>query len=278
MTTAGTDLPTPSFKPKRRTIMRRITVLAKLLCKFPRLTLSAFLNEARGKSTIFVFGQEVDGKPGKPRFLLVIFAQLRKRLKTILEKTRGRPIKTIVDCGAHVGLMSLMARHYFPSAAITAIEANPWNYELCKKNCEHLSIDVRHRALRGAGGSTSFYCKQGSFDQAGTIDRMYASDDQVEVDVTILTLGQLVQELGAIDILKLDIEGAEHEILNDLCRFAAQIGLVAVELHYLSSNREKVLSDLEKLGRVFSIEEPDFQYDGRDRYACDLILRSKCYD
>lgn len=54
------------------------------------------------------------------------------------------------------------------------------------------------------------------------------------VDVSMKTLTTIVNELGhtRIDLLKMDIEGAEYEVLADIVRSPIPIGQIAVEFHH----------------------------------------------
>jgi hypothetical protein len=45
-----------------------------------------------------------------------------------------------------------------------------------------------------------------------------------------VTLDSIIDELGAIDILKIDVEGAEYEILGG-CRQLGSIGCIVGEVH-----------------------------------------------
>src|SRR5439155_25666101 len=44
--------------------------------------------------------------------------------------------QVIVDCGSHIGLSVLYFKMISPASRITAIEANPENFELLRKNVE----------------------------------------------------------------------------------------------------------------------------------------------
>jgi FkbM family methyltransferase len=43
----------------------------------------------------------------------------------------------IIDCGANIGLVSVMMKCLFPDVKIIAIEPDETNFELLKKNLQH---------------------------------------------------------------------------------------------------------------------------------------------
>ena len=54
--------------------------------------------------------------------------------------------QSLIDCGAHVGLVSMRWRQLFADASIIAVEADPTIGDLLKKNVEFKKIQVIHKA------------------------------------------------------------------------------------------------------------------------------------
>ncbi len=62
----------------------------------------------------------------------------------------------------------------------------------------------------------------------------HAATSQQTIEVPMFRLGTLMQKFGhtKIDVLKLDIEGAEYAVLDDIAREALDIKQIAVEFHH----------------------------------------------
>ena len=133
----------------------------------------------------------------------------------------------IIDGGAHIGCAAIDFAVRYPGAQILAVEADRENYELLTINtrtfanirCVHGAVwpvRARVRIANPHADSWSFRCEPGG-------------------DIQGFPIGDLADMLGApaIDILKLDVEGAEREIFSapDAHRWLARARCLLVELH-----------------------------------------------
>ena len=141
------------------------------------------------------------------------------------------PARAILDCGANVGFAS----HYFaerhPEAQIVAVEADPTTFERLASNVAgHDRITPVHAALSDADGTATFYSAATSM--SSSLTRRDAG--QQEVSVPAITLSTLLRETGIdrVDVLKLDIEGAEFDVLAAAQDELGRVGVVAAEIHY----------------------------------------------
>ena len=137
------------------------------------------------------------------------------------------PAKTIVDLGASVGLatMRLLASH--PDARVIAVEADPVLIPRLEENFAGLPVTVVHAAVAGSSGERRFF--RSDLDSWGnSLD--HTSWTQKAVAVPALSLADLLDSHGIdhVDLLKLDVEGAEWEMLDgiDDPRIAAIVGEV----------------------------------------------------
>jgi FkbM family methyltransferase len=154
-----------------------------------------------------------------------------------------RPDPVILDCGAHIGLASIYFKLRYPNARIQAFEADPVIAELATRNLGALGfgdVTVDPRAVWTGDGGVSF---DTSGDDAGHV----ASKGQKVPSV------RLADVLAAqpIDLLKLDVEGAEFQIVDD-CRPALRhVNKMILEVHRLgpdSPSFAKLLGALEDAG------------------------------
>jgi FkbM family methyltransferase len=115
----------------------------------------------------------------------------------------GRPPR-ILDLGANVGYFTVFASRRFPDSRIVAFEPDHANAELMRRTLEAnaLQAELVEAAAATADGEVPFV--QGGF----TLSRIdEAGSPVVAVDVLL--------QLPAFDIAKIDIEGGEWAVLSD---------------------------------------------------------------
>jgi FkbM family methyltransferase len=118
----------------------------------------------------------------------------------------------VVDVGANIGVFSLFA-FYSGARKIFAYEPNTEAYRLLLENIRiNHAQDVIipcHLAVTGSGtGKVKFPAR------ASMYNAIITGETQSEYElVETVSLGKMVNEIGGIDLLKLDCEGAEYEIL-----------------------------------------------------------------
>lgn len=121
----------------------------------------------------------------------------------------------ILDLGSHIGLSVLWFHARFPAAHIFAFEPDPASFKLLTRNTEALeNVTVRNIAVGGAQRTAEFFSAEQSWLSSllpsGSPER--AGVTRVEVQPLPKILADL--DLERVDVLKLDVEGAEWEILE----------------------------------------------------------------
>jgi FkbM family methyltransferase len=119
-----------------------------------------------------------------------------------------RPVRTILDVGANIGLFSLMARHCFPRASIHCYEPNARIISHLRDNTRSLKIQAWHEAIGAEPGRVALSAGPSSLHTRAVADPVG------EVPVTPLRLA-LERLGGSVDVLKLDCEGAEWQLFED---------------------------------------------------------------
>ena len=158
------------------------------------------------------------------------------------------PVKTVLDIGANVGLFALSARHHFPIARIECYEPNP-------KLAEHLFSHCRQI------GATPHMEAVGSKD-----DRISLCDGSASLYSVSKQGGELPQRafcdananLGTVDVLKLDCEGAEWDIFTDVAAWR-HIRTLVMEYHLWArhgSSIELLQKKFRALGFEYILIEP----------------------
>jgi FkbM family methyltransferase len=125
------------------------------------------------------------------------------------------PNPRILDCGANVGLSALFYKRQYPQARITAYEADPAIAAQLTRNLRvngAADVDVVASAVWIEEGVVTF-AAQGA--DAGTLARFAHQMEQTSIQVPSCRLADVVAQ-ETIDLLKLDIEGAELDVLRDI--------------------------------------------------------------
>lgn len=137
----------------------------------------------------------------------------------------------IVDCGANIGLSAVYYANIYPNAKIIAIEPDKSNFYFLKKNtvnysnvvCINKAIWSKEKNLKIIDIGTGNWSLQ-------TVETNVIDDDSVST----ITLTQILDEyaVDSIDILKIDIEGAEKELFsNNYEYWLYKTKIIAIELH-----------------------------------------------
>jgi FkbM family methyltransferase len=134
----------------------------------------------------------------------------------------------VLDLGAHRGEFSHSMITRFGCRCI-AVEANP---KLCSAILPNSMLTVVNAAVAAESGMSSFYiCKQ---DEASSLVRPEPNAIVKTIVIPCTTVGELLarHNLPTVDLMKMDIEGAEIDVLescdDELLR---RIPQVTVEFH-----------------------------------------------
>lgn len=158
------------------------------------------------------------------------------------------PTPRIIDAGAHIGLATLYFKKIYPNADITAIEPNPSNLKLLEKNIWENGlekVDVAPIALSTHAGQQAFYqdiSPERWFSTSGFIPGAWNQNQKSE-ELTVLTQPLSVFLTQPIDFLKMDIEGAEQDVLESSRDHLHLVKQLMIEFH---PNPAQDLPDLVK--------------------------------
>jgi FkbM family methyltransferase len=148
------------------------------------------------------------------------------------------PPREIVDIGGHAGYASLFFALTFPAAQIRVFEPDSKNYALLTLNtCSIERIHAYHAVVADAPGPHTFFVNDSSISSSLT-ERSGAR----AVSVEGVTLDQILAERPA-DLVKFDVEGAEHSIFA-ASSHRAECPTYVGEMHYdlFPQTREEFLA------------------------------------
>lgn len=145
--------------------------------------------------------------------------------------------ETIVDLGANIGLSALFFLKKYPDARIVAVEPDAVNFEIMKKNLDRFSKSVAflQAAIWPTDGEVSLVEEDVNHSSLGAWGyRTEAQSENASVSVKSVSIPTIKQQynMDFIDILKVDIEGAEYELFEkDYENWIDQVGMIVIETH-----------------------------------------------
>ncbi len=141
-------------------------------------------------------------------------------------------VRTIIDLGAHIGLVTLYFASLFPDAQIFSVEPAPANFKLLKKNCEANEINAKliNKCIDSDKGFKKFYLSA----ESSVLHSLFERDsNHRSIDVETITMDALLEEnrIEEVDILKVDIEGAEGKLFIKCVPWLTKIRFIIMEIH-----------------------------------------------
>ncbi len=161
----------------------------------------------------------------------------------------------VLDCGANVGLATLFYKRQYPAARVTAFEADPEIASLLARNLRDNGagdVEVVPAAIWTNSGQIAFRAEGAD---SGAIDGVVADAGGRVITVPSRRLADILAQ-EPIDLLKLDIEGAEAEVLEDCAAALSSVRALIVEIHEFDpANRRapRVLDVLTRAGFAYSV-------------------------
>lgn len=144
-------------------------------------------------------------------------------------------VKLIVDCGANIGCASARFLSAYPEAALVAIEPDVGNFKMLERNLAPYGkrVTLYQAAVWNEDGADLACCREiyrDGLDWSKKVERAQPG----EGNTVSVTLNQALKDSGAarIDILKIDVEGAEEVIFDANCHeWLSKTRNLCIELH-----------------------------------------------
>jgi FkbM family methyltransferase len=167
----------------------------------------------------------------------------------------------LVDLGANIGLAPLFWSTIFKKFRYIGFEADPDAAAICRENLDAWGCggQLHQCAVTGKEGEVRFLRDHAD---AGRVTR--ANDPGERIVVQSVRLSSFIRE--PVDLLKIDIEGAESEVLEEARDCLGLVKRVFVELHDFdgkSAGLGRSITVLEQMGfRCFAhpIQAPDYPF------------------
>lgn len=202
---------------------------------------------------------------------------------------------TIFDVGAYNGSISLKYNKLFPNSTIYSFEPFPESFESLKQTAlQYKNIKPYNKGIGEYVGISKFHSNNyaptnsilatheegdsnwGDKDLLGTKDVL---------DIPLTTLDQVAKEenIKKIDILKLDVQGAEHKVMAGAQKLIEQkkIRLIYTEIITIPTyQNQKELDEYLKMFReygfeLFTIYNSGHTKDGRLQFIDAIFVNPK---
>ena len=213
---------------------------------------------------------------GTIRFL---FEEIFYRNEYLFNSKSKKPI--IFDCGANIGFATIFFKWLYPESEVYAFEPDKKTFEVLKKNISQNSLKNVHlfnSAVTDKNGKIDFFIDSkspGSLVMSTKQERM--PKDKVTVDC--LALSSLIKNksISKIDYIKMDIEGSEWEVIQDLNKNnqLKNVAKFSIEYHHKITGQKSKLSEFlqvfENNGFEYQIDAKCIPTNSEDKFQ-DVLL------
>jgi FkbM family methyltransferase len=190
----------------------------------------------------------------------------RKAIETIVEEIlvrreyhfnsqHERP--TVIDAGANIGLATYYAKRSSNAGKVICFEPSDDCHALLTENVRRNKfedVEIHKAALGTSDGVASFY-SEAEAPLGGSLDPRGGTANMIENKVTIRRLAPFLQQ--PIGFLKMDIEGAEADVLEDCAEHLHNVENIFCEVHPIVGQTPslliRVLATLEQAGFMLHV-------------------------
>ena len=137
--------------------------------------------------------------------------------------------KIILDCGANIGLAALYFHYRFPAASIYSFEPESSNFELLEQNVFlYNNIKAFKQAIWTKTGKLCLDLNNAN-DSFTVTDKVNDHSDTIQG----ISLNDFLDQnqIDKVDLLKIDIEGAELPLFSENLAWIRKVDVIVVEIH-----------------------------------------------
>ncbi|MCS6820785.1 MAG: FkbM family methyltransferase [Microscillaceae bacterium] len=156
----------------------------------------------------------------------------------------GNPRPIIIDCGANIGLSILYFKKNYPNSQIIAFEADAQIAKVAQNNVlqyGYQDVKVYAQAVWKDG--------KGIFIQLTGADSASIFGKGEKTLIPSVRLKTILQQFAQIDMLKIDIEGAETEVITDCAEELIRVQNLFIEYHDFAGQTQTLQNILQILAQ-----------------------------
>lgn len=159
-------------------------------------------------------------------------------LQDIYKFTTSSQKPYIVDCGANMGLSILYFKRQYPNAEIDAFEPDKNIFTVLKKNTDSFfkdeSVRIHEKAVWKEVTELEFF-SDGGLSGSTVLD---FSNTETTTKVKTVDLKKFLER--SVDFLKIDIEGAENDLIFDLRGHLGNVKHFFLEYHGIKDSPQNL--------------------------------------
>jgi FkbM family methyltransferase len=156
-------------------------------------------------------------------FELASFPEEQEAIEDYFRWYTPGPGDLVFDVGAHCGVSSFeFSRRVGPTGRVIALEPDPTNFALLRRNVQRhnlTNVTLLQVALSDSNGTASFNA-EGTIG-SGLLSVFDRPTTGAQIEVETATLEDLCKRYSVPNFCKIDIEGAEIEVLRQAGEFLA---------------------------------------------------------
>jgi FkbM family methyltransferase len=178
----------------------------------------------------------------------------------------------VIDGGAHLGIFSLYIKQKYPQARIIAFEPDQRAFDLLNANLADNHCDQVHTVKSGLFNQNTILRFAGDGADGGAIK----ADGSQEIQV--VKLSDYIRE--EVDYLKLNIEGAELEVLEEIEPKLGMVKELCLEYHAfpeIGQRLHQILNLLDRNGFRYLIHDFDKETNPATKPPFSISQKSRFY-
>jgi FkbM family methyltransferase len=184
----------------------------------------------------------------------------------------------IIDIGANIGQFMFACKTLFPTAKVYSFEPDSDIFALLKKNAKNFEgVKTYNLALSNVKKKMKFYVSN-EFSEWSSLKKI----DNKEYKISTVDVDKgdnVLKAITKIDLLKIDVEGAEYDVVLGLIKMLEKTNYLLIEVSMERNNEDKGSSRLISLllqnnfyihhiGRIFT------EGRGRKQGAVDILFKN----
>jgi len=175
-----------------------------------------------------------------------------KKIKNIVSKLPNVPIKTFVDVGANNGWFTYCIANVNPGVRSYLIEPNPNLLQAIETNCKavNTSYSIHDIGISNVSERTIFNIATENAQQSSLFRdaiEIFSSQQPIRSsEIVVTTLDEFCREhnISSIDLLKVDIQGAEHLLLQGASAILPKTKMAIFEISFIEPHAVDVFRKL----------------------------------
>ena len=179
--------------------------------------------------------------------------------------------KLIIDCGAHIGMFSALAAGQSNNPKVILFEPDHELHYLITQNIQHCSnAHLYGCAVGGAHGEAPFFKSKQSSQTSSLSEKatkLFSKIDGIEArSVVVNKLSDFIDPNIVVDYLKIDVQGTELSIVEDLINhdILKNVNILALESSFLDIKSIDCVDKIKSQGLFKSAYLVNTVYGGGD--------------